>query len=150
MTHELTMDRKWRLPTRTIGRMWDRADGVEQFLCYTGEDLVRQAPGAPWDPACKVKGETAIPAGRYRLRLTYSNRFKRILPLVCDVPSFEGIRFHGAREAMPVEASTEGCICVGIAHDAFGVYECPTALEKVIALLEAAEKAGDEVWLTVP
>lgn len=150
-TREWKMDREWRLPTRTIGRLYDVTTGIEEFLVYVGEDVVRQKPGEPWNPACKVPHETAIPSGRYRLKLTFSARFKRILPLVCDVPSFEGIRFHGAKQHLPVEASTEGCLCVGSSHDAWGVYDCHPALEDiVIARLEKAEKAHEEVWLTVP
>lgn len=151
MTREWRMDRKWTLLNRTIGRLWDMTAGRENvtFLAYTGEDVVRQAPGEPWDPACKVKGDTAIPRGRYRVVMDYSNRFQRKMPHLLDVPSFDGIRIHGSRGALPVEVSTEGCVCVGLEHDSENVYDCPPAQAKVVALLEAADRAHEEVWVTV-
>ena len=49
-----------------------------------------------------------IPAGTYPLRLTWSPRFKKLLPEICDVPDREGIRIHlGTRP----EHST-GCVLV--------------------------------------
>ena len=42
----------------------------------------------------KVYGETAIPIGRYKVILSYSNRFKRILPEILNVDFFKGIRIH--------------------------------------------------------
>ena len=35
-----------------------------------------------------------IPAGTYPLRLTWSPRFKKMLPLIDEVPDREGIRIH--------------------------------------------------------
>ena len=53
-----------------------------------------------------------IPAGSYPLRMTYSPKFKKLLPLIDQVPDREGIRIH--RGAVP-EHST-GCVLV----DAYG------------------------------
>ena len=47
-----------------------------------------------------------IPAGTYPLKRTYSFKFKKLLPLVDEVPEREGIRIH--RGTLP-EHST-GCI----------------------------------------
>jgi hypothetical protein len=143
MTHEWLMDRKWRLETRTIGRLFDATSGIEEFLCYTGEDRVRPAGEA------KVYGETAIPAGRYRVVLDFSDRFGKIMPHILDVKGFSGIRIHGARAARPVEFSTLGCPCVGMEHDSEGVYDCAPAMRAVVTLLEQAEKAHEEVWVTI-
>jgi hypothetical protein len=98
---KLTVVRKEFSETTTIGEMF--VDGV--FQCYTLEDTVRNLKSAK----DKIYGKTAIPAGTYKVTITDSARFKRKLPLVNDVPFFEGIRIHPGNTA----ADTDGCILVG-------------------------------------
>lgn len=57
----------------------------------------------------KVYGKTAIPAGTYTVVLSYSPRFKKILPEILNVPNFTGIRIHSLNRA----EESEGCIGVG-------------------------------------
>src|SRR5262245_23149260 len=71
-----------------------------RFECYTLEDKVRPV---------KIKGLTAIPAGSYEVIISFSARFKRPLPLLLNVPNFDGIRIHAGNSAK----DTEGCILVG-------------------------------------
>lgn len=88
----------------TIGSL--SVDGV--FVCHTLEDKVREIPGVPvsqW----KKQDITAIPRGTYKLVLTHSPRFRRVLPLLLGVPGFEGVRIHAGNTA----DHTEGCILVG-------------------------------------
>lgn len=75
--------------------------GTERF-CYTLEDRARPA-------GVKVYGQTAITAGVYRVRVSWSPRFKKILPEIMDVPMFTGIRMHGGITA----DHSLGCILVG-------------------------------------
>jgi len=93
---EIRVVREQYRPGCTIGRMY--LDGV--FECFTLEDGIRTN---------KVYGETAIPAGSYSVIVNYSPRFKVSLPLVQDVPNFEGVRIHPGNTA----ANTLGCILVG-------------------------------------
>lgn len=53
--------------------------------------------------------KTAIPAGRYEIRLTFSERFQRTLPILCEVPGRKGIRIHPGNK--PVD--TLGCLLPG-------------------------------------
>jgi hypothetical protein len=52
-----------------------------------------------------------IPNGTYEVRVTWSPRFKRMLPLVMQVPGRSGIRFH--RGTRPEHS--KGCILVSAA-----------------------------------
>ena len=54
-----------------------------------------------------------IPVGTYEVRVTYSPRFKRMLPLVEQVPGRSGIRFH--RGTRPEHS--KGCILVSAANE---------------------------------
>jgi hypothetical protein len=129
---ELKLTRDWPLLDRTIGRLYDD----EEFLNFTGEDPVRKREEG------KIYGNTAIWPGVYRVTLSYSNRFKRILPEILGVPDFTGIRFHGASPKKPVEFSTLGCICVGMSKDVEGVYDCKLALDALIMRIKVALLKG--------
>lgn len=94
--------------TFTVGKL--HING--KYLCYTLEDKVREIENKAvrdW----KVYGETAIPMGIYGLAVTMSPRFKKILPLLLNVPGFEGVRIHTGNT--PIE--TDGCILVGMGWD---------------------------------
>ncbi len=66
-------------------------DGIPQ--CVSLEDKIREIEGVPVEE-WKIKGKTAIPAGIYDLRITWSNRFQKMMPQLMNVPGFEGIRIH--------------------------------------------------------
>ena len=77
----LTLQRRASKGGATIGELF--LDGVHES--YTLEDEIREIPGAAvveW----KVDGKTAIPTGKYRIAMTRSPRFGKVLPLLLDVP----------------------------------------------------------------
>jgi len=88
--------------TATLGKLFVN----DVFFCHTLEDKIRYQNG---DYTKKVKNETCIDAGKYKVVLTQSNRFKRILPELLNVPCFTAIRIHGGNTT----ANTEGCILLG-------------------------------------
>src|SRR5689334_5448235 len=131
---ELTLVRKFNGADCTIGELF--VDG--RFECFTLEDVVR-----PGDIArVKVAGRTAIPAGTYEVRLTMSERFKRVLPLLLNVPSFEGIRIHAGNTA----ADTEGCILVGRERESNAIRASRAALEPLLVKLQTA---GGPISITI-
>lgn len=86
--------------TYTTGKVLYRG----KFICYALEDVVRHPD------AKKVYGETAISAGLYKMVLTMSNRFKRLLPEILNVPNFLGVRVHRGNTA----EHSHGCLIVGM------------------------------------
>ena len=78
-------------------------------FCDTLEPTDRHLEAATMRLDQKVFGQTAIPNGTYPVVLTYSPRFKCTLPLLKDVPHFEGIRIHSGNSV----TDTAGCILVG-------------------------------------
>ena len=107
---EVLIDRAWKKDGYTISRLY--VDG-ELFGCNTLEDAdrgLRQDMQLEEIKKKKVYGKTAIPRGSYECVYTYSNRFKKMLPLLLNVKGFEGIRIHSGNSAK----DTEGCILVGL------------------------------------
>ena len=137
---ELRLTRKTLGPVATLGDL--EIDGV--FECHTLEDKVREVVGEPvalW----KIGGETAIPAGRYRVIIDFSNRFQRLMPHVLEVPGFEGVRIHKGNTA----ADTEGCILVGkVESGSTAIAQSGVAFDAFFPKLQAALSAGD-VWITI-
>lgn len=124
----------------TIGMLL--IDGV--FECWTLEDTVREQPGVPvgnW----KVKGRTAIPRGTYEVWITHSPRFQRELPLLANVPGFEGIRIHPGNTA----ADTEGCILVGDQRLPKSIGQSRAAFSRLIAKIRLAVARGQRVTMEV-
>lgn len=54
-----------------------------------------------------------VPALTYKLQVTHSPRFKRLLPVLCSVPNRSGIRFH--RGTKPEHS--KGCILVSAENE---------------------------------
>ncbi len=67
------------------------------FECFTLEDVDRgllQTMPLSEIGRLKIRGKTAIPRGRYELVISFSDRFRKLLPLAQNVPGFIGIRIH--------------------------------------------------------
>ena len=95
----------------------DRAVGIISIapntrFCYVLEDTVRELVGVPVS-AWKIPGTTAIPVGEYDVTIDLSNRFKRMMIHLLNVPGFEGVRVHSGNTPL----DTEGCPIVGYALD---------------------------------
>lgn len=118
-----TVQREPSVQGVTLGALYVNA----AWLCWTLEDEIREVPGAPVEQ-WKVRGATAIPAGRYSLVLSFSQRFQRVLPEVKAVPGFTGIRIHSGNTI----EDTDGCLIVGTGRAWNRVTGSRVALEKVL------------------
>lgn len=140
-----------RKDTYTIGHLY--VDG--KYICDTLEDKDR---GLTQDDeivdikAVKVKGQTAIPTGTYRMLLNVvSPRFgkKPFYQTVCKghvprlecVPGFDGVLIHVGNTAK----DTEGCILVGYNKAVGQVINSKDAFQKVWNALQGDER----VYITV-
>jgi hypothetical protein len=131
---KLKVARKWFTDKTTIGILYING----KFFCYTLEDVVRPAGE-------KVLGKTAIPWGIYQLIITYSNRFKRPLPLLVGVPNFSAIRMHNGN----CDKDTEGCILVGMTHTKDFIGGSVLALEKLMSVLEEAYDRHEPIEIEI-
>ena len=120
---ELVIKRLYRTENSTIGEL--TVDGV--FECFTLEDKERDV---------KIKGETAISKGTYKIIINRSNRFKRLLPLLINVKNFEGVRIHSGN----TNHDTEGCILVGKTRSKDFIGQSRKAFDKLFKKMQAADK----------
>ena len=75
-----------------------------------------------------------IAPGYYPLRLTWSPRFNRYMPEVCDVPNRSGLRFHQGTKP----EHSRGCILVSAG-----------TLNRIIQLLTNAQKENEPVYIAI-
>lgn len=76
LTHshvDITLTRRWFTERTSIGEFFFQQEAVRN--CYILEDVARA-------PEVKIPEVTCIPAGDYWLKITFSQRFQRLLPLI--------------------------------------------------------------------
>jgi len=93
----------------------------------------------------KIHGRTAISRGTFPLEVTFSQRFQRELPYVAGVSGFEGVRIHGGNRA----EDSLGCILLGQVRTATGIAQCANTVNRLIAMIKAAEDKRELSWLEV-
>ena len=104
----LRVERKWKKKDHTIGNLYIN----DVFFSNILEDTVRglRQDMTPEEiKKIKIHGQTAIPSGRYEIRVTLSARFRRRLPILLNVPGYAGVRIHPGN----TDANTEGCLLPG-------------------------------------
>lgn len=133
---ELKLNRIFLGSSATIGELY--VDG--EHIADTLEDRVRPEGE-------KVYGKTAIPEGTYEMVLSYSPRFKKILPEILNVPNFTGIRIHCGNSS----ADSSGCILVGTwdGEKEDWVSDSKIAFNKLMSLLEEAINNKEKITITV-
>lgn len=105
---QVVLRRRIKGPNFTIGD-WIIDD---KKLCDTLEDKDRdlfQSMSLAEIKERKVYGETAIPCGKYKIKMTYSPKYKRMMPQVLDVKGSDGIRVHSGNSVK----DTLGCVLLG-------------------------------------
>lgn len=131
----ITLNRIAKKAKYTIGKLYIN----DQYFCDTLEDTDRgltQSMTEQQIGSKKVYGETAIPTGTYRIIISYSNKFKKQMPLLLNVPGFAGIRIHSGN----TEKDSLGCILVGKNKAVGKVLESRDTYSKLFFILQEANK----------
>lgn len=131
---DLILKRTTYTEKSTIGEL--SYDGKR--LCYTLEDKVRDADEK------KVFGKTAIPAGRYKVIVNMSNRFKIMMPLLVNVPGYEGVRIHVGN----TDIDTLGCILAGRKKGVDSISESKLATKSLYDFIDNQLKKGS-LYITI-
>lgn len=133
---ELKLNRIFLGSSATIGELYID----KKYIADTLEDRVRPEGE-------KVYGKTAIPEGAYEMVLSYSPRFKKILPEILNVPNFTGIRIHCGNSS----ADSSGCILVGTwdGEKEDWISDSKIAFNKLMSLLEEATNNKEKITITV-
>ncbi len=130
----------------TIGALYVN----DYYVGWTLEDQIRELPRVvgvepvAWVKSWKIKGETAIPAGRYDLVFEWSPRFQMMLPELKGVPGFDETKFHAGNR----KEDTEGCILVGRARGRGEVTASRSMLTEFIGLLRSFN-GGDGMFVDI-
>lgn len=140
----IRLHRRWLKKGYSIGILY--VDG--QRICETLEDAdrgLKEYMSLEEIKSRKVKGDTAIPVGSYKVTWTYSPRFKKMLPMLNNVPGYEGIRIHSGNRAK----DTEGCILCGKNTEPGVVTNSRYWTDKVCSMIESAAKKKEEITITI-
>jgi hypothetical protein len=135
---EIKLKRHYFGETYTIGRVYIDTVLFSDSLEDTVRDFGINGEG-------KIKGKTAIPKGKYEIIMSYSPRFKQMMPLLVNVPYFAGILIHDGKD----ENSTEGCLIVGLNTIKGELTESKAYYRKIRALIMSAKRNNESVFITV-
>ena len=136
---KMTLIRKVFAKDRTLGELHLEGTG---YFCDTLEPHC-----IDWSKEKKVAGKTAIPEGRYKVKVGWSPRAGKNVPWLKNVPHFKDIQIHTGN----IPGHTRGCILVGSAEnnvlvDSRLVFEClmkKLACEKDIEIAVTHETRSD-------
>lgn len=127
-------------PTYCIGKLY--IDG--EYFCDVIEDTDRGLDDSMSVDEIlkkKIKGETAIPTGHYSIEITYSPKYKRMMPLLIGVKGYSGIRIHSGNTSK----DTEGCLLVGRNTVVGMVTDSRNTYQRLFARLQNAKDITIEI-----
>lgn len=151
---ELLVDRAWPKSEYTIGKFFVDGKRIGESMEDCDRGLLQTMPLAEIKKL-KVYGMTAIPKGRYEIKMTYSSAFaskawakptKGMVPEICNVPGYSGVRIHPLNQA----SDSLGCIGVG-KNDKKGWISQSTAYYRNLVdnYLVPAFNRGERVYITI-
>ena len=127
-------------PTYCIGKLY--IDG--EYFCDVIEDTDRGLDDSMSVDEIlkkKIKGETAIPTGLYKIEFTYSPKYKRMMPLLIGVKGYSGVRIHSGNTSK----DTEGCLLVGRNTKVGMVTDSRNTYQRLFAKLQKSKDISIEI-----
>lgn len=130
------------------------------YFCDTLEPENRglhQDMPLPMIKARKVYGKTAIPAGRYRIKLKVSPSFKDKyyarpyegrMPYITDIPGFDSVLIHPGN----YPSDTKACPLVGMRHSGIHgqLFDSVIAFQDLMDFyIWPAYQRKEEIWMTI-
>ena len=152
---KLVVDRKWKKSDYTISNLY--IDGVK--FCNVLEDADRMISSdmdLDMIKMLKVKGQTAIPTGTYKVTLSaQSPKYtksktmmafcKAYMPRLLNVPGYDGVLIHPGNTA----ADSEGCLLVG-KNDVVGKVTNSTYwFKQLYNKMKVATKRGETITIEI-
>ncbi len=134
---QLKMVRTWHTEKTTISPL--HIDESPRRQCYILEDTVRDPNNdGIMQAEEKIPGETAIQCGTYEIIISFSDKFQQYMPLLLDVPHYDGIRIHSGVD----HTHTAGCLLTGVekSEDNTQVFYGRKAYADLMAILEPMVK----------
>ncbi len=135
-------------PKSCLGRLFI----ADVFECFTLEDTDRKLEDGI---SIKVPKQTAIPRGTYEITIDFSERFKKKMPHILNVPKFTGIRIHSGNTV----ADTEGCPLLGqtfhLNHNDnpdlnnFSIFHSKVAFDIFFQKLKQALQENSKCWIEI-
>lgn len=158
---KLLLKRTAKKDKYTIGHLYmqDKQNKQWLYLCDTIEDKDRNLDQSMSEANIlniKVKHQTAIPTGTYKIVLnvvsgTFSKKQKYKdfcggkLPRLSYVKGFSGILMHAGTD----QDSSSGCIIVGENKVVGKVINSWETFKRIYKLMDAAVKRGEPITLTI-
>jgi len=143
---EFSLIRKYFNENYTIGKLTTN----NEYLCDVIEDKVRDLHDINNDGDFtdkgegKIYGQTAIPYGRYEIKMVFWPKHNRLYAQLQNVPGYTGIFIHSGRTAK----HTEGCLIPGENKLKGQVLYSPYWTEQVTNIVRKGLQKG-EVWITI-
>lgn len=147
---KIRIDRAWRKKDYTISRVFINGErfGDGKNWCSVLEDTDRglaQSMSVEEIIKIKVYAQTAIPRGIYEVRITYSPKFKRMLPILINVKGYSGILIHSGNTA----SHTAGCLLPGVNNEVGRVNNSSYWFNLLFTRIQDAIRAGEKVWIEI-
>jgi hypothetical protein len=152
---ELLVDRKWKKQDYTVGQLF--VD--EEFFSNTMEDTDRGLDDGMelWMiKNKKIPTKTAIPTGRYEVKLNivspkfsqkpfYMDFCKGKVPRLMNVKGFEGILIHCGNTHL----NSAGCILVGNNTIKGKLTDSQETFKRLYAKMKEAQDRGEKIFITI-